>query len=50
LDAVREGFDTAILIDLTAAVTPSHVPKITEELAAVGVVIKESAGGLSQAS
>jgi len=50
LDAAREGFDTAILIDLTAAVTPSHVPKITEELAALGVVIKESAEGLSQAS
>ena len=50
LDAAREGFDTAVLIDLTAAVAPNQVPKITEELAAVGVVIKESAGGLSQAS
>lgn len=50
VDAVREGFDTAVLIDLTAAVAPNRVPEITEELAALGVVIKNSAGGLSQAS
>jgi nicotinamidase/pyrazinamidase len=50
LDAVREGFDTTVLMDLTAAVAPNRVPEITAELAALGVVIKESAGGLSQAS
>jgi nicotinamidase/pyrazinamidase len=50
LDAVREGFDTTVLLDLTAAVAPNRVSEITAELAALGVVIKESAGGLSQAS
>jgi nicotinamidase/pyrazinamidase len=50
LDAVREGFDTTVLLNLTAAVAPNRVSEITAELAALGVVIKESAGGLSQAS
>ena len=32
LDAVREGFDTTVLLDLTAAVAPDRVPEISAEL------------------
>src|SRR5215207_7705254 len=42
LDAVREGFETTVLLDLTAAVAPERVAEISAELANVGVVIKES--------
>jgi nicotinamidase/pyrazinamidase len=41
LDAVREGFATTVLLDLTAAVAPDRVSDIAAELANAGVVIKE---------
>jgi nicotinamidase/pyrazinamidase len=41
LDAVREGFDTTVLLDLTAAVAPERVPDIVDELAAVGVTTRD---------
>jgi nicotinamidase/pyrazinamidase len=40
LDAVREGFDTTVLLDLTAAVAPNRVAAVSAELAAAGVVIR----------
>ena len=40
LDAVREGFDTTVLLDLTAAVAPNRVAEVAAELAAAGVVIR----------
>ncbi len=40
LDAVREGFDTTVLLDLTAAVAPHRVDEVCTELAAAGVVIR----------
>ena len=40
LDAVREGFETTVLLDLTAAVAPDRVDEISAELANAGVVIK----------
>jgi nicotinamidase/pyrazinamidase len=43
LDAVSEGFETTVLIDLTAAVAPTRVPEISAELAAAGAAIKGSA-------
>ncbi len=36
LDAVRAGFETTVLLDLTAAVTPERVPDVTAELTAAG--------------
>ena len=42
LDAVREGFETTVLLDLTAAVAPERVAEIAAELADAGVVIKQS--------
>jgi nicotinamidase/pyrazinamidase len=45
LDAVREGFDTTVLLDLTAAVAPDHIPAISAELQEAGVAIEESAAG-----
>ncbi|WP_291277881.1 isochorismatase family protein [Galactobacter sp.] len=39
LDAVREGFDTTALRELTAAVHPENTPAVLEELAAAGVRI-----------
>jgi nicotinamidase/pyrazinamidase len=42
LDAVREGFETTVLLDLTAAVAPQRVPEISAELEAAGVAIKET--------
>src|SRR4030095_1262390 len=42
LDAVREGFETTVLLDLTAAVAPDRVAEIAAELADAGVVIKQS--------
>jgi nicotinamidase/pyrazinamidase len=43
LDAVRDGFETAVLLDLTAAVAPDRIPEISAELKAAGIAIKESA-------
>jgi nicotinamidase/pyrazinamidase len=42
LDAVREGFETTVLLDLTAAVAPERVAEIAAELADARVVIKRS--------
>jgi len=42
LDAVREDFETTVLLDLTAAVAPDRVGEIAAELANAGVVIRES--------
>jgi nicotinamidase/pyrazinamidase len=42
LDAVHEGFETTVLLDLTAAVAPDRVPEISKELANAGVVVNES--------
>jgi nicotinamidase/pyrazinamidase len=44
LDAVRDGFETTVLLDLTAAVAPNRVPEISAELKAAGVAINESVG------
>ena len=43
LDSVRQGLETTVLLDLTAAVAPNRVPEITAELAAAGVAIEKSA-------
>jgi nicotinamidase/pyrazinamidase len=43
LDAVREGFQTTILLDLTAAVAPQRLPEITSELQTAGATIEGSA-------
>ena len=43
LDAAGEGFETSVLMDLTAAVAPTRVPEISTELMAAGVTIKNSA-------
>ena len=43
LDAVGEGFQTTVLLDLTAAVAPERVPEISTELRAAGVTISGSA-------
>jgi nicotinamidase/pyrazinamidase len=49
LDAVREGFETTVLLELTAAVSPDRIPEISAELTKAGVAIEESAGGRNQA-
>jgi nicotinamidase/pyrazinamidase len=41
LDAVREGFNTTVLLDLTAAVAPERVAEVWAELAAAGVAIRD---------
>jgi len=40
LDGVREGFDTMVLLDLTAAVASERVVEVSAELAAAGVAIR----------
>ena len=40
LDGVCEGFDTTVLLDLTAAVAPGRVAEVSAELAAAGVAIR----------
>jgi nicotinamidase/pyrazinamidase len=37
LDAAREGFDTTVLVDLTAAVAPDRVPAVREEWQIAGI-------------
>jgi nicotinamidase/pyrazinamidase len=37
LDAVREGFETTVLVDLTAAVAPDSVPRLLDAWRAAGV-------------
>jgi hypothetical protein len=46
---VREGFETTVLLELTAAVAPDRIPEISAELTKAGVAIEESAGGRSRA-
>ncbi|HZL75693.1 MAG TPA: isochorismatase family protein, partial [Propionibacteriaceae bacterium] len=41
LDAVREGFETTVLLDLTAAVAPDRIEEISAELAEAGVTIRD---------
>ena len=43
LDAVREGFQTTVLLDLTAAVAPDRVDEVSAELVNAGVAIERSA-------
>jgi len=43
LDAVREGFETTVLLELTAAVAPDRVQEVSAELANAGVTIEGSA-------
>jgi nicotinamidase/pyrazinamidase len=39
LDAAREGFQTTVLLELTAAVAPERIPEISKELTEAGVTI-----------
>ncbi len=39
LDAVRLGYATRVLIDLTAAVTPANLPTVTAELTTAGAEV-----------
>ncbi len=39
LDAARNGFDTKVLVNYTAAVTPDNLPAVTAELSAAGVEV-----------
>lgn len=39
LDAVRDGFATRVLVDLTAAVSPDRLPAVADEFAAAGVQV-----------
>lgn len=42
LDAVAAGFGTTVLIDLTAAVHPEHLPNLVDELDRAGVTIEHA--------
>ena len=42
LDAVREGFETTVLLDLTAAVAPHRVEEISAELVKAGVTVTQA--------
>jgi len=42
LDAARYGFETTVLLDLTAAVDPDRVRAVCDELTRVGVHLKRS--------
>jgi nicotinamidase/pyrazinamidase len=44
LDAVREGFETTVLLDLTAAVDAHRVEEISAELVNAGVTVTQQAG------
>ena len=48
LDAVREGFDTTVLLHLTAAVAPERISEVSAELSEAGVAIDQSSGGRSR--
>lgn len=39
LDAAREGFDTTVMVELTAAVSPDRVPDVVEELLDADVTV-----------
>ncbi len=45
MDAVRDGFATSVLLDLTAAVSPDRLPIVLEELADAGVTLRQSRDG-----
>lgn len=42
LDAVRDGFATTVLLDLTAAVSPDRLPVVLEELAEAAITLRQS--------
>ena len=42
LDAARLGFDTTVLLDLTAAVDPDNVRRVTDELTTAGVAVRHT--------
>jgi nicotinamidase/pyrazinamidase len=42
IDAAREGFQTTVLLDLTAAVSPTSMPQVAAELRTAGVAIEGS--------
>jgi nicotinamidase/pyrazinamidase len=42
LDAARLGFDTTVLLDLTAAVDPGGLRKVTDELTVAGVALRHT--------
>lgn len=44
LDAVRDGFATRVLVDLTAAVSPDRLPAVLDELRGAGVVVRRGDG------
>jgi len=44
LDAVREGFATTVLLDLTAAVAPDRLPTTMDALTSAGVTIRRFRG------
>lgn len=44
LDAARLGFDTTVLLDLTAAVDPDGLKPVLEQLSAAGVHIRRTTG------
>lgn len=41
MDAVRNGLNATLLVDLTAAVAPAKVPDVLTELAGVGVAVEQ---------
>jgi nicotinamidase/pyrazinamidase len=45
LDAVATGFDTTVLLDLTAAVAPDRLPESLAELRRAGVRVTDAAAG-----
>jgi nicotinamidase/pyrazinamidase len=40
LDAVREGFATTVLVDLTAAVAPDRLPEVCDQWRDAGVEVR----------
>jgi nicotinamidase/pyrazinamidase len=42
LDSARLGYDTTVLVDLTAAVNPDNLDVVTTELSSASVRVKES--------
>jgi nicotinamidase/pyrazinamidase len=42
LDAVREGFTTTVLLDLTAGVLPGTTDRAVDEMAGAGVELARS--------
>jgi nicotinamidase/pyrazinamidase len=42
LDAAREGFDTTVLVDLTAAVAPDRLPEVRAEWQEAGIDVRSA--------